>query len=297
MFDSIDEAEEQLREQRYFVDREAATAIFLAARLGKPLFVEGDAGSGKTDLARALAATIGTELLRLQCHEGLTEEQALYEWNLAKQLLRMKLAAAAGQDAEEAETEVFGPEYLLSGPLLQAITNEGDSPPVLLIDEVDRVDAEFEAFLLEFLTNYEVTIPQIGPVRAERPPIVVLTSNRTRDVDDALKRHCLYLWLGHPGFEREHEIVMAVVPGMSAPLAGQLCNFMDLVRQEDFENRPGLAETLDWGRALVALHKTELDRETVNQTLGCFFKSVEDIEQFRSKRYWERMRPRLDATG
>lgn len=297
MFASIDEVAARLHEQHYFADREIATTVFLAARLNKPLFLEGEAGVGKTEIAKALARALGTRLIRLQCYEGLDAHHALYEWNYARQLLRIKLAEAGHESADRVEREIFSEEYLIKRPLLEALTAPGPVPPVLLIDEVDRADEEFEAFLLEILSDFQITIPEMGTVKAERPPLVILTSNRTREVHDALKRRCLYLWIGYPSFEREYEIVTAKVPGINRALAGQLCNFMERVRKEDFYKRPGVAETIDWGMALVALHRTELDPQTVDQTLGCIFKYTDDIEHFRKKKFVELLRPTVNATG
>jgi MoxR-like ATPase len=287
VFDSIDDVAARLAEQDYFADREIATTVFLAARLNKPLFLEGEAGVGKTEVAKALAATLGARLIRLQCYEGLDASHALYEWNYAKQLLRIKLAEAGHEGIAAVEREIFSEEYLIRRPLLEALSATEGQPPVLLIDEVDRADEEFEAFLLEILSDFQITIPELGTIKATRPPLVILTSNRTREIHDALKRRCLYLWVGYPTFERELEIVRAKVPGLDAALAAELCHFMDQARHEDFYKRPGVAETIDWGMAMVALHRTHLDAETVDATLGCIFKHADDIEQFRSRHLFE----------
>jgi len=297
MFDSIDDVAARLAAQRYFADREIATTVFLAARLSKPIFLEGEAGVGKTEIAKALARTLNTRLIRLQCYEGLDANHALYEWNYAKQLLRIKLAEAGHESANAVEREIFSEEYLIKRPLLEALTADGPAAPVLLIDEIDRADEEFEAFLLEVLSDFQITIPEMGTITAKRLPLVVLTSNRTREIHDALKRRCLYLWISYPTFEREYEIVTSKVPGLNRSLAGQLCNFMERIRREDFYKRPGVAETIDWGMALVALHKSELDADTVDQTLGCIFKYSDDIEQFRRKKYYELLKPGLDRVG
>ena len=297
MFDSIDDVAARLSAEQYFADREIATTVFLASKLNKPIFLEGEAGVGKTEIAKALARTLDTQLIRLQCYEGLDAHHALYEWNYAKQLLRIKLAEAGHESAERVEKEIFSEEYLIKRPLLEALTTDGPQPPVLLIDEVDRADEEFEAFLLEVLSDFQITIPEMGTIKATRPPLVVLTSNRTREIHDALKRRCLYLWIGYPNFEREYEIVTAKVPGINRALAGQLCNFMERVRREDFYKRPGVAETIDWGMALVALHRTELDPEIVDQTLGCIFKYTDDIEQFRKRKFVEVLKGGVDRVG
>ncbi|MBI2764734.1 MAG: MoxR family ATPase [Chloroflexi bacterium] len=294
-FDSIEDVAARLAAESYFADREMATTVFLASRLNKPVFLEGEAGVGKTEVAKALAKTLGARLIRLQCYEGLDAHHALYEWNYAKQLLRIKLAEAGHEGASTVEKEIFTEEYLIRRPLLEALTSQpGMPPPVLLIDEVDRADEEFEAFLLEVLSDFQITIPELGTIRAERPPLVVLTSNRTREIHDALKRRCLYLWIGYPTFEREREIVSAKVPGLDSGLAVQLCRFMEQVRSEDFYKRPGVAESIDWGMALVALHRDALDASVVDETLGCIFKYADDIDQFRRRGLWSHMEARLE---
>ncbi len=287
MFESIEEVQKALGEQRYFADRAIATTVFLSAKLGKPLFLEGEAGVGKTELSKVLAATLGADLIRLQCYEGLDASQALYEWNYPKQLLHIRLGERLGEaDSESRKTtdgELFSEEYLIRRPLLEAITSDGDVPPVLLIDEIDRADEEFEAFLLEVLSDFQITIPELGTIKAKHQPTVVITSNRTREIHDALKRRCLYLWIDYPDFEREYEILRTKVPGIDERLAGQVCALMQQLRQEDFYKKPGIAETIDWGAALMALHKDELDAETVEETLGCIFKYNDDIEAFRER--------------
>ena len=282
MFDSIESVQEEMAGQRYFADRAIATTVFLAAKLGKPLFLEGEAGVGKTELAKVLASILKTRLIRLQCYEGLDASHALYEWNYPKQLLRIKLGEVSGSSVEEIDKELFSEEYLVRRPLLDAITADGAQAPVLLIDEIDRADEEFEAFLLEVLSDFQITIPELGTLHAKRRPFVVITSNRTREIHDALKRRCLYLWIDYPGFEREYEILRAKVPGINEQLAGQICTLMQQLRQEDFYKKPGIAETLDWGAALIALHRDELDPETVEETLGCIFKYNDDLEAFRN---------------
>ena len=281
MFQSIDDVQEALAKQSYFADCSIATSVFLASKLGRPLFLEGEAGVGKTELSKVLAATLKTDLIRLQCYEGLDASQALYEWNYPKQLLRIRLGEATNGSREDIDKELFSEEYLIRRPLLEAITADGDQPPVLLIDEIDRADEEFEAFLLEVLSDFQITIPELGTLKAKRQPTVVITSNRTREIHDALKRRCLYLWIDYPDFDREYEILRTKVPGIDERLAGQVCALMQQLRQEDFYKKPGIAETIDWGAALMALHKDELDAETVEETLGCIFKYKDDIESFR----------------
>jgi len=281
MFDSIEAVQEALAQRRYFADRAIATTVFLAGQLGKPLFLEGEAGVGKTELAKVLAEALDTRLIRLQCYEGLDASHALYEWNYPKQLLRIKLGESSGGAPEAIERELFSEAYLIRRPLLDAISADGGTPPVLLIDEVDRADEEFEAFLLEVLSDFQITIPEMGTIRAKQQPFVVITSNRTREIHDALKRRCLYLWLDYPEFDREYEILRAKAPGINEKLAGQICALMQQLRQEDFYKKPGIAETIDWGAALMALHRDELDASVVEETLGCIFKYNDDIEAFR----------------
>ena len=281
-FASIESIQAALATERYFADRAIATTVFLAQRLGKPLFLEGEAGVGKTEIAKVLERILDTRLIRLQCYEGLDASHALYEWNYPKQLLRIKMGEADHEAPRDLGREIFSEEYLIRRPLLDALATEGGTPPVLLIDEVDRADEEFEAFLLEVLSDFQITIPELGTIRAERPPLVVLTSNRTREIHDALKRRCLYLWIGYPAFERELEIVLAKVPDINQRLAEQICAFMQLMRGRDFYKRPGVAETIDWAQALVTLHRDALDPTVVDETLGCIFKYNDDIDAFRA---------------
>ena len=289
-FESIDDVAARLKQVSYLADRAIATTVYLAQELEKPLLLEGEAGVGKTELAKALATARGSRLIRLQCYEGLDASQALYEWNYQRQLLHIRLAEAEqrvqGEGAEardEFERELFSEANLVRRPLLEAILADDEVPPVLLIDEVDRADEEFEAFLLEVLSDFQITVPELGTLSSSRRPFVVLTSNRTRELHDALKRRCLYLWLPYPEFEREYEIVRTRVPGINEHLAGQVCGFMQLLRDRDFYKKPGVAETIDWGLALVALHRDELDEATVEETLGCVFKYRDDIERFRDE--------------
>jgi len=278
----IDAVQQALAAHGYFADRAIATTVFLGKALGKPLFLEGEAGVGKTEIAKVLASVLGARLIRLQCYEGLDASHALYEWNYPKQLLRIRLGESAHEGAGALGQEIFGEEYLIRRPLLDAITSRDAVPPVLLIDEVDRADEEFEAFLLEVLSDFQVTIPELGTIRAVTPPLVVLTSNRTREIHDALKRRCLYLWVPYPSYERELEILRAKVPELDARLARQICAFMQAVRSRDFYKRPGVAESLDWARALVALHRDALDTQVVEETLGTIFKYNDDIEALRA---------------
>ena len=258
----------------YFADEGVATAAYLALALPRPLLLEGEAGVGKTSLAHALAAVVGADLLRLQCYEGIDASQALYDWDFPRQLLHLRAAEAAGDaDAERLENEVYSRRFLLARPLLAALER---SPAVLLVDEVDRADDEFEAFLLEVLSDYTVTVPELGTIRAEVPPVVVVTSNRTREVHDALKRRCLYHWVEHPSFDREVEIVRARVPEASADLAAQVARAVAVLRTEDLLKPPGVAETIDWTQALVALGAERLDAGTATATLGAVLKYRED---------------------
>ena len=270
-FASIDELDAALSRESYLADRGLATALYLALRLGKPLLLEGEAGVGKTEAAKAIAGALGARLIRLQCYEGLDVSHAVYEWNYARQLLHIRAAQAGTVD----EAELFGREFLIRRPLLEAI--ESEEPVVLLIDEIDRADEEFEAFLLEVLSDFQVTIPELGTIAATRRPTVILTSNRTRELHDALKRRCLYHWIGHPSVEREIEIVELRVPGVPERLAEQAARFAAELRALDLQKPPGLAETIDWVRALTALGEQELDVENVQATLGSVLKYHEDL--------------------
>jgi MoxR-like ATPase len=279
-FTSIDTLQEALRSKRYFASRGLATTIFLALRLGRPLFLEGDAGVGKTEVAKVLADVLGSELIRLQCYEGLDVHHAVYEWNYTRQMMHIRLLEARGDRPTEAE--LFGPEFLLRRPLLRAIEKH-DTPPVLLIDELDRSDEEFEAFLLEILSDFQITIPEIGTIKAEQPPVVVVTSNRTREVHDALKRRCLYYWIDYPTFESELQIVLAKVPEAPAQLARQVTAFIQQLREAELYKVPGIAETLEWTAALVALDRDALDESIVEETLGVVLKYQDDIEAVRGE--------------
>jgi MoxR-like ATPase len=281
MFTSIDEVQRLMEAQSYIADRALATTLFLAIKLEKPIFLEGEAGVGKTEVAKVLARILQSRLIRLQCYEGLDANTALYEWNYSKQMLKIKLEEGGGRSRDELEHIIFGEEFLLKRPLLDAIMNDGAVPPVLLIDEVDRSDEEFEAFLLEVLSDFQITIPEIGTIKAEQRPCVILTSNRTREIHDALKRRCLYLWLDYPTFEKEYQIVRAKIPDIQRTLAEQICHFMQKLRQINFYKRPGIAETLDWAQALLHLDQAVLVPETIRETVGCILKYHEDVEKFK----------------
>ena len=261
----------------YIAEPAIATAVYLAKEMQKPLLVEGDAGVGKTEIAKVLARMLSTDLVRLQCYEGLDTHTALYEWNYQRQLLRLKIAEREGRDPGELEDLIFGREYLLERPLLRAITRR-EGPAVLLIDEIDRADEGFEAFLLEVLSDFQITIPELGTIRAEHVPFVVLTSNRSREIGDALRRRCLYLYVEHPGFEKELRILQGKVPGVNEQLARTITRFVQRLRARELRKLPGVAETLDWAQALVRLHSNALDSETVHATLGCLLKDEHDIK-------------------
>jgi MoxR-like ATPase len=280
--DEIRNIQALMEQQSYVTDRGIATAVHLAMTLNKPLLVEGHPGVGKTDIAKVLARVLDTDLIRLQCYEGLDATTALYEWNYSKQLLRIKLEEGTGRSVAEKEASIFSEPFLLKRPLLQAITHEGKAP-VLLVDEVDRSDEEFEAFLLEVLSDFQVTIPEIGTIRATHVPLVVLTSNRSRELSEALRRRCLYLWLGYPSLEKELRIIRTKVSGIEARLAAQIGMFVQEVRRLTLTKAPGIAETLDWARALVTLHATHLDEDLVRETLGCFLKEESDLRAFEGE--------------
>jgi MoxR-like ATPase len=281
MLSSIDEVQRAMEGEKYICDRALATVIYLAARLEKPLLLEGEAGVGKTELAKVINSILGRRLIRLQCYEGLDVNSALYEWNYPKQLLRIKMGEAGHQSLDKLEN-IFSEPFLIGRPLLDAIRSEAhDQRITLLIDEVDRSDEEFEAFLLEVLSDFQITIPEIGTIRAKHRPLVILTSNRTREIHDALKRRCLYHWIEYPDFEKEYRIVTAKNPEINETLARQICSFMQEVRRRDFFKKPGVAETLDWSSALLELHKDHLDRDAVEETLGCIFKHFDDIKKMK----------------
>jgi len=280
---TIEKVQEALRKEKYICDRALATVVYLSIAMGKPVLLEGEAGVGKTEVAKVLADVMETKLIRLQCYEGLDANTALYEWNYPKQMLRIKLEEVRRGDRDAVETEIFSEEYLVKRPLLEAIQTDGATPPVLLIDEVDRADMEFEAFLLEVLSDFQITIPEIGTIRAKQRPYVFLTSNRTREIHDALKRRCLYHWIDYPTFDKEYEIVMTRFPHIREQLARHICAFMQQVRQMNFYKRPGVAETLDWASALLTLNRHELDEKTVEETAGCVFKYREDLHHLQEE--------------
>ena len=271
--------QKMLEQQNYIADSEIVMTMYLAKKLQKPLLVEGPAGVGKTEIAKVMAQALNTDLIRLQCYEGLDANMALYEWNYQRQLLHIKLEEGGNKSLEERENSIFSENFLLKRPLLQAITHS--KPPVLLIDELDRSDEEFESFLLEILSEWQITIPEIGTIQAKNPPYVVLTSNRTRELSDAVRRRCFYLWLDYPEFEKELAIVKNKVPGCDLRLAKQICIFMGLVRTQKLEKIPGIAETLDWARSLVTLHQKYLDPKMVEATLGIVFKDKIDVTNVR----------------
>ena len=267
--------QKMLEQQNYIADSEIVMSMYLAKKLQKPLLVEGPAGVGKTEIAKVMAQALNTDLIRLQCYEGLDANMALYEWNYQRQLLHIKLEEGGNKSLEERENSIFSENFLLKRPLLQAITHS--KPPVLLIDELDRSDEEFESFLLEILSEWQITIPEIGSIKAKNPPYVILTSNRTRELSDAVRRRCFYLWLDYPEFKKELAIVKSKVPGCDLRLAKQICIFMGLVRTQKLEKVPGIAETLDWARSLVTLHQKYLDPKMVEATLGIVFKDKIDV--------------------
>jgi MoxR-like ATPase len=266
----------------YVAEPSIATAVFLAAEMKKPLLIEGDAGVGKTEVAKVLARLLDTELIRLQCYEGLDVQTALYEWDYPRQMLRVRMGEQEGQSAREIEAAIYSRAYLLERPLLRAITRR-EGPPVLLVDEVDRADDGFEAFLLEVLSDFQVTIPELGTLRAEHRPFVVLTSNRSREIGDALRRRCLYLYIEHPSLEKEVHIVRIKVPGASERLAVEIGRFVQALRTRQLLKTPGVAETIDWAQALVRLHREHLDLETVEETLGCILKDRNDLGDVRGE--------------
>jgi MoxR-like ATPase len=284
---SVDELQRLLGEQLYIADRSLAISLFLALKLRRPLFLEGEAGVGKTEIAKAVASGLGTELIRLQCYEGLDINHAVYEWNYPRQLLEIRLMEAEGHEGlarQEAARTLFTEQFLIKRPLLRALEPSPGGPPVLLIDEIDRADEEFEGFLLEVLSDYQVTIPELGTIRADEPPIVVITSNRTREVHDALKRRCLYFWIEYPDFDKELQIITTRIPDAPRRLSEEVAAFVQEVRMEDLARASGVSETLDWIAALMALDQAELDAQVVQDTLGILLKQQEDIRALRGER-------------
>ncbi len=297
----IDETVALLDAQDYVCGRDLGTVAFLALRLGKPLFLEGEAGVGKTEVAKALAAGLGRRLIRLQCYEGLDASSAIYEWNFSAQMIAIRTAEAAQKaDRQALQDELFTGDFLIRRPLLEALEPHPEGPPVLLIDEVDRTDEPFEAFLLEALSDYQVTIPEIGTIRAQTPPIVVLTSNRTREVHDALKRRCLYHWVDYPDFDTEVRILRARVPDCAEALSREVVAFVNRMREEDLFKKPGVAEAIDWARCLIALDVVSLSAELVTNTLGALLKYQDDIARIagsEAARILEETRTDLEAAG
>lgn len=281
--DSIEAVEEFLLAQEYLAERSLATTLFLALRMGRPLFLEGEPGVGKTEIAKALAAGLGRQLIRLQCYEGLDVASAVYEWNYSRQMLEIRLAEvdSGNVDREALAKDVFSSEFLIERPLLQALRGSSEAAPVLLIDELDRADEPFEAYLLELLSEFQITIPEIGTVQAEHPPLVIITSNRTREIHDALKRRCLYHWLDYPDTRRELAIVRTKLPGIEKVLAEQLVSFVQQLREQSLFKPPGIAETLDWAEALQQLQATSLDVRLIDDTLGALLKYQDDLALIR----------------
>ncbi len=276
---SIDDVMRALAGQQYIAERGLATAIFLSLKLKKPLFLEGEAGVGKTEVAKVLASILDAELIRLQCYEGLDINSAVYEWNYTRQMLEIRLLEAQGAAKHEALQELFSPQFLIKRPLLQAIEDSRLAPPVLLIDELDRADEEFEAFLLELLSDFQITIPEIGTLKARHAPVVVLTSNRTREIHDALKRRCIYYWIDYPSLEKELKIVQTKVPAASEQLSKKIVAFVQELRRLELYKVPGVSETIDWAAALTALNETDLQEQTVNDTLGVVLKYQDDVQK------------------
>ena len=295
---SVDHLRSQLAEQLYVADRDLVLSVYLALKLRRPLFLEGEAGVGKTEIAKALASALGTELIRLQCYDGLDINHALYEWNYPRQLLEIRLLEASHQlNRATAAQELFSEPFLIKRPLLRALEKTREQVPVLLIDEIDRADEEFEGFLLELLSDYQVTIPELGTVRAIEPPLVILTSNLTREVHDALKRRCLYFWIPYPDFDKEYRIITARMPGAPARLAEQVTAFVQELRSADLHKLAGVSETLDWIAALVALDQEQLDQTVVERTLGILLKDHDDIESLGGERLAALVNRAVQATS
>lgn len=278
----VDATEALLRDGRYVADRSLATALYLALSLGRPLFLEGEAGVGKTEIAKVLSETLGRRLIRLQCYEGLDVSSAVYEWNYPRQMVEIRLSEAAGdRGRDQLESDLFSERFLIKRPILTALEQAGGLPPVLLIDELDRTDEPFEAFLLEVLSDFQVTVPELGTIRAEQPPIVILTSNRTREIHDAIKRRCFYYWVDYPNAERELEILRVKAPNAPEELSRQIVAFVQKIRTLDLFKLPGVAETIDWAQALTQLDRLALDPDTINDTLGALLKYQDDIQKLQ----------------
>ena len=282
VFTSIDDVQNKLSEKGYVCSRALATVVFLSLKLGRPLFLEGEAGVGKTEIAKAMAAVLGRKLIRLQCYEGLDASSAVYEWNFPAQMVAIRTAEAAGGANKDAlQTELFSDQYLIKRPLLEAMQPDENGAPILLIDELDRTDEPFEAFLLEALSDFQVTIPELGTIKAPEPPIVILTSNRTREVHDALKRRCLYHWVDYPNFDREVSILNARAPEVSQALSEEVIAFVQALRTEDLFKKPGVAESIDWAKCLLALDVVSLSPEVISDTLGAVLKYQDDIAKIQ----------------
>jgi len=283
-FDKVDDIQGHLDKHQYIADRNLSTSLFLALKMKKPIFLEGEPGVGKTEVGKVLAKIMNTDLIRLQCYEGLDVHNSIYEWNYSRQILQIRMMELEGKVNKKTITdEIFGSKFLIKRPLYKAIDYSGKFPPVLLIDELDRADEEFEAFLLEILSDYQISIPEIGTIKCDKPPIVVITSNRTREVHDALKRRCLYHWIGYPTAKQEFEIVNRRIPEISAVLGKQVVAFVQIIRQKDFYKIPGIAETLDWANALIKLGTTKLSKQITTDTLGTLLKYQDDIEKMDSE--------------
>ena len=295
-FSSIDHVIEELSAAHYIPDRALATVLFLAHQLEKPVFLEGEPGVGKTEVALVMASLFDTQLIRLQCYEGLDASTALYEWNYPKQMIHIRLEEQGKMDKQEIQRKIYSPEFLIKRPLLEAVLSSSEKAPVLLIDEIDRSDEEFEAFLLEVLADFQITIPEIGTLKAKEKPMVVVTSNRTRDVHDALKRRCLYHWIDYPSFDKECRIVTTHLPDIDINLAKQVTHFMQKIRTVDFLKKPGISETLDWANALITIQKKYLDEEVVRETLGCILKYQDDIKRF-TEEIWSNHERRAEYLG
>lgn len=278
MFDTIESIQEALLDYQYITNRDLATSVYLSLKLQKPLFLEGEAGVGKTEVGKVLARMLGVKLIRLQCYEGLDVSSAVYEWDYSRQILHLRMLEASHASKPEMEKSLYSREFLLSRPLLQALEAQDDQIQVLLIDEIDRADEEFESFLLELLSDFQITIPEIGTIATDEPPIVIITSNRTREVHDALKRRCLYQWIDYPSFESEYQILQMKVPGINEKLTNQIVAAIQQLREVDLFKAPGIAETLDWGKALQTMDKKVLDKQTIESTLGVVLKYQDDVQ-------------------